>query len=113
MSRRNRLLERHRDVLRRMVGLRMDRALQGRLDASDIVQDVLVEADRRLADYLAAAKMPFQAWLRYLARDHLIDAHRRHRGAARRSVDREQSLVGRRTPINRPSTWRRWCAIAN
>jgi RNA polymerase sigma-70 factor (ECF subfamily) len=90
---RNRLLERHRDVLRRMVGLRMDRALQGRLDASDIVQDVLVEADRRLADYLAAAKMPFQAWLRYLARDHLIDAHRRHRGAARRSVDREQSLV--------------------
>jgi RNA polymerase sigma-70 factor (ECF subfamily) len=37
--------------------------------------------------------MPFQAWLRYRARDHLIDAHRRHRGAARRSVDREQSLV--------------------
>ena len=42
-----------------MVGLRMDRAVQGRLDASDIVQDVLVEADRRLADYLATAKMPF------------------------------------------------------
>jgi RNA polymerase sigma-70 factor (ECF subfamily) len=87
---RNRLLERHRDALRRMVGLRMDRAVQGRLDASDIVQDVLVEADRRLADYLATAKMPFLVWLRHLARDHLIDAHRRHRGAARRSVDREQ-----------------------
>jgi len=90
---RNRLLERHRNALRRMVGLRMDRAVQGRLDASDIVQDVLVEANRRLMDYLAAAKMPFALWLRHLARDHLIDAHRRHRGAARRSVDREQPLT--------------------
>ena len=91
---RNRLLQRHRQALRRMVGLRMDRAVQGRVDASDIVQDVLVEADRRLTDYLATAKMPFALWLRHLARDHLIDAHRRHRGAARRSVDREQSLTG-------------------
>jgi len=91
---RNSLLERHRDVLRRMVGLRMDRAVQSRLDASDIVQDVLVEANRRLTDYLATAKMPFHVWLRHLARDRLIDAHRRHRAAARRSVDREQSLVG-------------------
>jgi RNA polymerase sigma-70 factor, ECF subfamily len=88
---RNSLLERHREALRRMVGLRMDPLLRRRLDASDIVQDVLVEADRRLADYLEAARMPFQVWLRHLARDHLIDAHRRHRGAARRSIDREQS----------------------
>lgn len=95
---RNRLLERHREALRRMVGLRMDRAVQGRLDASDIVQDVLVEANRRLADYLATTKMPFHLWLRHLARDRLIDAHRRHRGAARRSVDREQPLVGRVLP---------------
>ena len=46
------LLERHRDALARMVGLRMDPLLKRRLDASDIVQDVLVEAHRRLADYL-------------------------------------------------------------
>src|SRR5262249_37311483 len=90
---RNRLLERHREALRRLVGLRLDRALQRRLDASDIVQDVLVEANRRLTDYLRAAKMPFHAWLRHLARDRLIDAHRRHRGAARRSLDREQPLA--------------------
>ena len=88
------LLERHREALRRMVGLRMDPVLRRRLDASDIVQDVLVEADRRLAEYLAAARMPFHLWLRYLARDHLIDAHRRHRTAARRSLDREQPLDG-------------------
>jgi RNA polymerase sigma-70 factor, ECF subfamily len=89
---RNQLLERHREALRRMVGLRMDPALQRRVDASDIVQDVLMEADARLADYLQAAKMPFHVWLRHLAKDRIIDVHRRHRGAARRSLDREQAL---------------------
>jgi RNA polymerase sigma-70 factor (ECF subfamily) len=89
----NRLLERHRESLRRMVQLRLDRALRARVDASDIVQDVLWEASRRLSDYLRDAKVPFHLWLRELAKDHLIDAHRRHRKAQRRSVDRERSLA--------------------
>ena len=88
---RSQLLERHRDALRRMVGMRMDQILRRRLDASDIVQDVLVEANRRLTDYLASTGMPFQLWLRHLARDRLIDAHRRHH-AARRNVARDQPL---------------------
>lgn len=92
----NRLLDRHRDSLRRLVDLRMDRALVRRVDASDIVQDVLVEANRRLADYLANPTMPFHLWLRHMARDRLIDAHRRHRVAERRSLDREQPLVAPR-----------------
>jgi RNA polymerase sigma-70 factor (ECF subfamily) len=89
---RGRLLARHRDALRRLIGLRLDPALGRRVDASDIVQDVLLDADRRLVDYLAAAKMPFHLWLRCLARDRLIDAHRHHRRAQRRSLDREQPL---------------------
>jgi RNA polymerase sigma-70 factor, ECF subfamily len=89
----NRLLERHRESLRRMVQLRLDRALAARVDASDIVQDVLLEASRRLPDYIREAKIPFHLWLRELAKDHLIDAHRRHRKAQRRSVDRERALV--------------------
>jgi RNA polymerase sigma-70 factor (ECF subfamily) len=88
---RNRLLDRHREALRRMVALRMDQLLKRRLDASDIVQDVLVEANRRLSDYLASSGMPFQLWLRHLARDRLIDAQRRHH-AARRNVARDQPL---------------------
>jgi RNA polymerase sigma-70 factor (ECF subfamily) len=58
------------------------------------VQDVLVEANRRLQDYIAnPQQMPFHLWLRHIARDRIIDAHRRHRGSAKRSVDREQPLV--------------------
>lgn len=89
----NGLLERHRKAIRRMIDHRMDRVIQRRVDASDIVQDVLVEANRRLGDYLANPTMPFQLWLRHMARDRLIDAHRRHRVAGSRSLDREVPLV--------------------
>jgi len=76
-----------------MIDLRMDHMVRRRVDASDIVQDVLIEANRRLFEYLKNPVMPFHLWLRQMAQDRLIDAHRRHRGAARRSVDREQPLA--------------------
>ena len=89
----NRLLDRHRDSLRRMVRLRLDQKIQRRVDVSDVVQDVLVEANRRLSDYLRNPTMAFHLWLRQIAKDRIIDAHRRHRGSAKRSVDREQGFV--------------------
>ena len=42
------LLDRHRDSLRRMIGLRLDHKIQRRVDLSDGVQDVLLEVNRRL-----------------------------------------------------------------
>jgi RNA polymerase sigma-70 factor (ECF subfamily) len=87
----NELIERHRDSLRRMVAARMDRGMSRRVDASDIVQETLLEAHRRLTDFLRAGSMPFHLWLRQIARDRLIDAHRRNR-ALRRDVGREQPM---------------------
>jgi RNA polymerase sigma-70 factor (ECF subfamily) len=87
-----RLLERHRESLRRAIHLRLDRAIQRRVDASDIVQEVMLEASRRLPEYLKNPIMPFHLWLRQMARDRLIDAHRRHQVAERRAIDREQPI---------------------
>jgi RNA polymerase sigma-70 factor, ECF subfamily len=89
----DRLLACHREPLRRMIAARLDRSLNRREDASDVVQGVLLEASRRLADYLRQPPMPFQLWLRQIARDQLIDVHRRHRVAGRRSIDRERSIT--------------------
>jgi RNA polymerase sigma-70 factor (ECF subfamily) len=86
------LWERHRPALRRMIDLRLDRAVSRRVDASDVVQDVLFKASQRLGEYLRNPVLPFHLWLRQIARDHVIDAHRRHRASARRSVDRERGL---------------------
>lgn len=90
-----RLLTRHREPLRRMIDLRLDPAIAQRLDASDVVQDVLLEASKRLQDYVKEPKMPFHLWLRHIAKDHVIDAHRRHHQAQKRGVNREQPLAPR------------------
>jgi RNA polymerase sigma-70 factor (ECF subfamily) len=77
-----------------MIQMRLDQAVARRVDASDVVQDVMLEAAQRLDGYLANPGMPFHLWLRQLAKDRIIDMHRRHRGARRRSVDREQNFSG-------------------
>jgi RNA polymerase sigma-70 factor (ECF subfamily) len=86
----NDLLDRHREGLRNMIRARMDQKLARRVDASDVVQDVMLEASQRLDDYIRDPKMPFGLWLRQMAQDRIIDLHRRHRVARRRSIDREQ-----------------------
>jgi RNA polymerase sigma-70 factor, ECF subfamily len=89
----NRLIDRHRESVHRLVQMRLDQKIKQRVDVSDVVQDVMIEASRRLNDYLANPVMTFHLWLRQIARDRMIDAHRRHRGSARRSVDKEQTLA--------------------
>src|SRR5437868_14581460 len=46
------LLTQHRDRLRRMIALRLDQRLQGRVDPSDVLQEVYLEASARPAEYL-------------------------------------------------------------
>lgn len=87
----NRLLDRHRDSLHRMVACRLNPGVAGRLDASDVVQDALLTASKRLAEYLKNPAIPFHAWLRQLARDRLADAYRREL-ADKRDVAREQGM---------------------
>jgi RNA polymerase sigma-70 factor (ECF subfamily) len=84
------LLEHHRSRLQRMIELRMDRRLAARVDAADVVQDALADAYRELPDYVRDRPLPFYPWLRQLAWDRLIELHRRHVRAQRRSVTREE-----------------------
>ena len=64
------LFTRHRERLRRMIRLRLDRRLQGRLDLSDVLQDTYLEVARRAHDYLAQPTMPPFLWLRFLTGQH-------------------------------------------
>ena len=89
----NTLLERHRKSIRRLIELRLDRKVQRRVDVSDVVQDVMVEASGRLGKYLDDPAMAFHLWLRQIAWDHMIDTYRRHRVSAKRNMDREQPMA--------------------
>jgi RNA polymerase sigma-70 factor (ECF subfamily) len=88
----DRLMDRHRDSLHKMVECRLNPGVARRVDASDIVQDALLTASRRLTDYLENPSIPFHAWLRQLTRDRLADVYRREL-ADKRDVAREQCVA--------------------
>ena len=81
-----------RDRLRRMVRLRLDRRLQGRIDPSDVLQDAYLDYARRFAEWAARPTLPFFLWLRLLIGQKLVDLHRRHLGAQMRDAGQEVSL---------------------
>jgi RNA polymerase sigma-70 factor (ECF subfamily) len=86
------LLIGHRDRLRRMVRLRLDPRVQGRVDPSDVIQEAFLEVSRKLNDYLRDPKIPFYLWLRLLTAQKLALAHRQHLGVQARAAGREVSL---------------------
>lgn len=83
------LFDRHRQRLRRMIAVRLDPALAARVDPSDVVQESLMEATRKLPDYCSKPSIPFYPWLRKIAWERLVHVHTRHLAAQRRSVRRE------------------------
>ena len=89
---------RHRERLRRMVRLRLDRRLQGRIDPDDVLQEAFVDAARRLAEYSAAPAMPSFLWLRFLTMQRLQTLHRLHLGVKSREAGREVSLYNGSLP---------------
>jgi RNA polymerase sigma-70 factor (ECF subfamily) len=92
---REQLFARHRGYLERLVELRLDPRLRGRLDPSDVVQEAQLEANRRLDSYLEAPALPFRLWLRQITYDRLLMLRRFHLHAARRAVGREVALPER------------------
>ncbi|MBL8856552.1 MAG: sigma-70 family RNA polymerase sigma factor [Planctomycetaceae bacterium] len=90
----NRLLERYRPKLRRMIEVYLDPRVAARADASDVVQEALAEAAIRLPEFARQTDFPFYPWLRNLAWERVLQLHRRHIGAAKRSVNRESLPSG-------------------
>lgn len=84
--------ERFRPYLLILARGQIPAAMQARLDASDIVQETLLEAHAKREEYRGSLE-PNQigAWLRKLLSGNLIDAIRRH-GRDKRNVQREWSI---------------------
>jgi RNA polymerase sigma-70 factor (ECF subfamily) len=86
------LVSLHHARLRRMVAIRLDFRLHGRVDPSDVLQEAYLHAARVLPAYLRAPEVPFFVWLRRVAGDRLARIHREHLGAKMRAAGRELSL---------------------
>ena len=86
------LFERFRSKLKKMIRLRLNRRLKGRVDDSDLLQDVFLDASRRLDAYLDDPRAPFFLWLRRIAGDKLLEVHRTHLGTQKRDAELEVSI---------------------
>jgi RNA polymerase sigma-70 factor (ECF subfamily) len=83
---------RQRPRLRRMVEARLDQRLRGRVDPSDILQDVFFDVSRRSDEFVQDPQVPCYVWLRQLTLQQISIAQRRHISAQMRDVRRERSL---------------------
>jgi RNA polymerase sigma-70 factor, ECF subfamily len=86
------LFEAYRPRLRTLVEVRIDRRIQSRIDASDIVQEAFTDAVRRFPNYLKEQKLSPYIWLRFLTLQQLVNAHRKHLGVKARTATQEQQM---------------------
>src|SRR5215218_6804063 len=82
------LYDRHKEKLRRMVQVRLDPRLKGRVAPSDVLQEAYIDALKRYPHYFDKADQPFFGWLRLIVAQRLADVHREH-AAKKRDVRNE------------------------
>jgi RNA polymerase sigma-70 factor, ECF subfamily len=83
------LFGRHRRRLERMVRVRLDHGLRGRVDPDDVLQETYLDLVQQLRNYPGPEVMPVFLWLRILTGQRLARVHRQHLGAAKRAAGRE------------------------
>src|SRR5262245_10963608 len=82
------LFAKHREKLRRMIQLRLDHRLAGRVSASDVLQEAYIDAVKRIDHYFEKPDQPFFGWLRLIVGQRLADVHREHL-AQKRDISQE------------------------
>jgi RNA polymerase sigma-70 factor (ECF subfamily) len=85
------LFARHKERLRKMVRLRLDRRLRGHFSSSAVLDDVFRVAAQRMDEYLADPSQPFFLWLRLLTGQTIQAIHQKH-GAQCEEGEQEVSL---------------------
>jgi RNA polymerase sigma-70 factor (ECF subfamily) len=84
-------LGRFRDYLLLLARAQLGDRLRGKLDPSDVVQQTLLEAHEKLAQFRGCTETELAAWLRRMLAWSVTDAVR-SLGRAKRDVARERSL---------------------
>lgn len=86
------VLEHHRPYLRMLARARIHHDLRSKLDPSDVVQEVCVEAVRQIQLFRGKSKAEFAAWLRGILADRIAKNVRRFLGTQQRDLQMEKSL---------------------
>jgi RNA polymerase sigma-70 factor (ECF subfamily) len=87
------LLELYRNYLRLLSRIEIGRRLQGKLDASDLVQETFLEAHRHFARFQGTDEPQFVYWLRQILAAKVANLVRHYFGTQARDVRLEQDLA--------------------
>ncbi len=87
------LLDGYRQYLMLLARLQIDRTLQVKLGASDVVQETFLEAHRDFAGFRGGSLGELVAWLRQILARNLANQVRHYRGTRRRDIRLEQGLT--------------------
>jgi RNA polymerase sigma-70 factor (ECF subfamily) len=107
---RGNLLEQYRDYLRLLARLQIDRRLQGKRDASEVVQEAFLQAHRCFEQFPGTTEAELAAWLRQILTSRLADQARRYLHARQRDVRLERALA---VDIDRSSPALGGCLVAS
>lgn len=88
------LLEQYRRYLALLAGVQIGKRLQGKVDASDVVQETFLEAHRNFPNFRGVSEAEFVRWLRRILAANLTDLVRRYLGAKARDVRLECEIGG-------------------
>ncbi len=86
------LLGLYRNYLKLLARLQISRRLQQKLDASDVVQELLLKAHQAFGTFRGGSETELLAWLRRILATSLSKASRRYHGTQRRNLDLERDL---------------------
>ena len=86
------LLEATREYLRMVARTAIDSDIQGKLSASDLVQETMIQANRNFDQFNGGDFPQFKAWLRRILINNLINHYRQYRNTQKRDLGREVSV---------------------
>jgi RNA polymerase sigma-70 factor (ECF subfamily) len=87
------LLQRYRNYMLLLAQVQLDRALQRKLDPSDLVQETCLAVCRDIPQFRGQTEQEFAAWLRKIMANVCLKMVRSYKGTHRRSLWRERDLA--------------------
>lgn len=94
-----------RERLRAIVRERLNRRLSGRLDDDDVLQEIYLQAETRLIHFDGQTDEEAVGWLILVAKQTVVDIHRRHLAAQVRDLRRELRPGDVANSVSQPSSW--------
>ncbi len=97
------LFEAYGDRFSKMIALRLDPRLAGRIDPADVLQDAFIDVNKKLPQYDQDRQVPLFIWMRTIVQERIVATHRLHLNTEKRDARLEKNIV--RAPNPDESAW--------